>query len=120
MAAMLRRLLHTKKSPTHQQCVYTAQLTMRYFTQTSSSSNSVSSSSNNNANTKDKQVGGTVTANGTQTTNEPEQVADEEELQNHWKSMESRVINRKLRRKDDAKSLGRGKRLPSAWDHENV
>ncbi len=114
---MLRRLLHTKKTLTHQQCVCTAQLTTRYFTQNSSSSDSNNVKNNN---TKDKQVTSTVATNGTTATNGPEQIADEEELQNHWKSMESRVINRKLQRKEDAKSVGRGKRLPSAWDHENV
>ena len=88
----------------------------------SRSSSSSSSSNNNNSNgdgSKDKRPA--VNATDELPTDEPKvDVADEEQLQNHWKSMESRVIHRKLRRIEDAKNVGRGKRLPSAWDHENV
>ena len=78
-----------------------------------------SSSSSNDATSKANNSDMAI-PNNIPTPNIPEQIADEEELQSHWKSMESRVINRKLLRKDDAKVVGRGKRLPSAWDHENV
>lgn len=44
----------------------------------------------------------------------------EEELQPHWAAMESRVIFRKLKPKDGEYKGARGRRLPSAWDHENV
>ena len=44
----------------------------------------------------------------------------EEELQPHWAAMESRVIFRKLKPKDSEYKGARGRRLPSAWDHENV
>ena len=44
----------------------------------------------------------------------------EEELQPHWAAMEKRVIFRKLKPKDGENKSPRGRRLPSAWDHENV
>ena len=44
----------------------------------------------------------------------------EEELQPHWAAMENRVIFRKLKPKDAEYKGARGRRLPSAWDHENV
>ena len=44
----------------------------------------------------------------------------EEELQPHWAAMESRVISRKLKPKDGNYKGARGRRLPSAWDHETV
>ena len=103
---MLQRLLRINKL---------TQSTVVTFTRSCSSSSSSTSNANNNDKTKN-----VATPSGQATTIEPEHVAGEEELQNHWKSMESRVINRKLRRKEDAKVVGRGKRLPSAWDHENV
>ena len=78
-----------------------------------------SSRSSSSSSSKGKQGSSVITDQ--LSTDEPKiDVADEEQLQSHWKSMESRVIHRKLRQKEDAKNVGRGKRLPSAWDHENV
>ena len=55
-------------------------------------------------------------------TSEPivKEIEDEEELQPHWAAMEKRVIFRKLKPKDGENKAVRGRRLPSAWDHENV
>ena len=47
-------------------------------------------------------------------------VESEEELQPYWKQLESRVIRRKVVKKDGTTPTGRGKRNPSAWDHEHV
>jgi hypothetical protein len=47
-------------------------------------------------------------------------IEDEEELQPYWKQLESRVIRRKLVKKDGTTPTGRGRRNPSAWDHEHV
>ena len=48
------------------------------------------------------------------------EIKDDEELQPHWAAMEKRVIFRKLKPKTGENKAVRGKRNPSAWDHENV
>jgi len=62
------------------------------------------------------------TAEKVKTTTETviKEIEVEEELQPHWAAMEKRVIFRKLKPKDGTVASPRGRRLPSAWDHENV
>jgi hypothetical protein len=53
-------------------------------------------------------------------TNDFTEIKSYEDLPTHWKMLESRVINRKTKPKQPGVSSGRGRRLPSAWDHEHV
>jgi hypothetical protein len=51
----------------------------------------------------------------------PPKVREESDLQEYWKSMESRVINRRTKpRRSTDKFSARGERNPSAWDAEVV
>jgi hypothetical protein len=47
------------------------------------------------------------------------EITNDEDLQSHWKALESRVVKRKVRRRGEAPS-GRSEIRKSAWDHEEV